>query len=55
MKTFNVFVPGVNPKQWQIIDTVYFSDLGGIDEPYVLDSLIKHDGYPADILVKEVK
>ena len=50
MSKFNAFDVYLRGKQ---IDTVFFQT--GIDVKYVYDSLVDHDGYNPEIVVKQRK
>ena len=47
-RAFNVYRNGKN------IDTIFYSDIDHITLEDVKKSLIDHDGYPHDIIVREV-
>lgn len=50
MSKFNAFTVYLRGRE---IDTVYFQT--GIDARYVYDSLVNHDGYNPEIVVKQRK
>lgn len=47
-RAFDVFRNGKE------IDTIFYADIDSITEEDVKRSLVNHDGYPADIIVREV-
>ena len=56
MQSFDVFRPVNNkPYRYELIDTVFYFKQYGTDAESVKRDLIRHDGYPADIEVKEGK
>jgi hypothetical protein len=52
-KAWDVFSPPRKGEKPILIDTVFFDST--CDKDYVLDSLINHDGYRHDIVVKPAK
>lgn len=48
MQAWEVYIPKCHG-DWELIDTVFFSP--NCNKEYVLDSLIRHDNYPYNIVI----
>lgn len=57
MKTFDVFCPNPNSKtgRFKKIDTVFYSEGDKITAEEVKRSLVSHDGYDCNIVVRKGK
>lgn len=53
MTAFDVYRPTKTGKSLRWIDTVFYSDSAKVTRDEVRRSLINHDGYPSDIVVRK--